>query len=193
MTGTYTCTHPCQPLILCTHKHIHTSRGASFIALPGVLHDTHTHTSSYKLEICLMMTHTHTHVWLRCKTHISLSRLQERFSCMHAALHATGVVISSVCDESSQQRQSYCRLYCETSGCGAPVFQYCGLFCERFECGLAYVQRFSWYLVSMLSNYLLIPKYFNVCRNIISFNHDERLQKYIFLSPECFVLQFTLF
>ena len=62
---------------------------------------THTHTSSYELEICLMMTHTYTHVWLGCKTHISLSRLQERFSCAHAALNATSVLISSVCDESS--------------------------------------------------------------------------------------------
>ena len=31
----------------------------------------------------------------------ALSRLQERFSCTHAALNATGVLISSVCDESS--------------------------------------------------------------------------------------------
>ena len=46
--------------------------------------DTHTHT------------HTHTHVSLHYTTHISLSRLQERFSCTHAALHATGVLISSV-------------------------------------------------------------------------------------------------
>ena len=41
------------------------------------------------------MTHTHTHVLLRCTTHIFLSRLQERFSCTHAALHATGVLILS--------------------------------------------------------------------------------------------------
>ena len=47
------------------HKHTHTSRGASFIALLGVLHDTHTHTSSCVLEICLMMTHTYTHPYPR--------------------------------------------------------------------------------------------------------------------------------
>ena len=84
----------------------HTSRGASFIALSWALHDTHTHTHtiSYELEICLMMTHTshtHTHVWLCCKTHISLPHLQKRFSFTHAVLHATGVLIASVCDESS--------------------------------------------------------------------------------------------
>ena len=34
-------------------------------------------------------------------THTSLTCLQERFSCTHAALHATGVLILSECDESS--------------------------------------------------------------------------------------------
>ena len=47
-------THPCLTLILCMHKHTYCT--SFFIALPGVLHDTHT--SSCVLEICLMMTHT---------------------------------------------------------------------------------------------------------------------------------------
>ena len=84
----------------------HTSRGASFIALPGALplHTyIHTHRSSCVQKICLMMTHTHTHAyaWLLAQTYISLSRLQERFPCTRAALHATCVLISPVCDESS--------------------------------------------------------------------------------------------
>ena len=58
-TYTHRDTRPCLPLIL--RAHTHTSRGASFIVLPGALHDTHTHTSSYELEICLTMTHTYTH------------------------------------------------------------------------------------------------------------------------------------
>ena len=42
MTDTHT--HTWLTLILRAHKHTHTSRGASFTALPGALHDTHTHT-----------------------------------------------------------------------------------------------------------------------------------------------------
>ena len=64
-TYTHPYTHPCLPLILRAHKHTHTSRGASFIALPGALYDTHTHTSSCVLEICLMMTRTYTHPYPR--------------------------------------------------------------------------------------------------------------------------------
>ena len=44
MTDTHKYTHPCLPLILRAHKHTHTSWVASFIALPGALHDTYTHT-----------------------------------------------------------------------------------------------------------------------------------------------------
>ena len=51
MTDTRTYTHPCLPLILRAHKHTHTSRGASFIALPGALPDTHTHTHTHK-QLC---------------------------------------------------------------------------------------------------------------------------------------------
>ena len=72
----------------------------------------------------MIHTHTHAHVRLLAQTHISPSCLQERFPCTHAALHATCVLISPACEESSQQRQSYCRLYCETSGRGAPVVQF---------------------------------------------------------------------
>ena len=73
---THTYTHPCLPLILCAHKHTHASRGTSFIALPGALHDRHT--SSCVLEICLVitLTYTHlypTHVWLRCTTYFSFT------------------------------------------------------------------------------------------------------------------------
>ena len=55
----------------------------------------HTQTSSYELETCLMMTHIHTPIstFVCVAKHISLSCLQERFSCTHAALHATGVLI----------------------------------------------------------------------------------------------------
>ena len=109
-------THTPMPNLGLTCAQTHTSRGASFIALPGALHDTHTltHTSSYELEICLTMTHTYTHPYPRL---VALQNTYFSFTFTGAfLLHATGVLISSVCDESSQQRQSYCRLYCETSG-----------------------------------------------------------------------------
>ena len=61
-THTHTHTHAYPWSYVCTKTLTHT-QDASFISLPGALHDTHT--SSYELEICLMMTrhaHTHTHI-----------------------------------------------------------------------------------------------------------------------------------
>ena len=54
----HTHTHTPMPTLdlTCVQTHAHTSRGASFIALPGALL-LRTHTSSCVLEICLMMTH----------------------------------------------------------------------------------------------------------------------------------------
>ena len=89
-----------------THTHISgrfsytTSRSASI---------THTHTSSYLLENCLMMIYTYIHPCPRliaCTNtfllHVYRSvNVKERrvTPCMHAALHATAVLISPVWDE----------------------------------------------------------------------------------------------
>ena len=51
-----------------------------------------------------------------------LSQILQHFLYTHAALHATCLLMSPVWDESSQQRRSCCRLCCETSGHGTPVF-----------------------------------------------------------------------
>ena len=63
-----------------------------------------THTSSCVLEICLMITHIHTPIpTFDCVAqHIFLFHVYRSVSlARNAALHATGVLISSVCDESS--------------------------------------------------------------------------------------------
>ena len=56
---------------MCTNTY--TSRGASFIALPGALHDTHTHTQVAVHWRFAYWWHTHTHVWLCCTTHFSFT------------------------------------------------------------------------------------------------------------------------
>ena len=54
--------------------------------------DAHTQLSIVDLFADDTHTHTHGHALLRCITHVSPSRLQERFPCTHAALHATSVI-----------------------------------------------------------------------------------------------------
>ena len=64
MTGIHTHAYPRSYV----RTNTHTSRGASFIALPGALPlHAHTHTlrSNCVLEICLTMTHTYTHSYPR--------------------------------------------------------------------------------------------------------------------------------
>ena len=122
-TDTHTYTHLCLPLILRAHKH--SSLGDSFIALPGALHDTHKHTISCVLEICLMMTHIHTPIpipTLYCVAqHIFLFHVYRSVSLARMRRYTQLAYLFHQC-ATSLQRQSYCRLYCETSGRGAPVF-----------------------------------------------------------------------
>ena len=126
MKETHTYTHPCLPLILQVHKHTHTSRGAPLIALPGTL-SLHTHTSSCLLEIWLMMTHTYIHPY-SCPRLIAGTNTYFSFTFTEAfPLHACGVTCNLHSDFTSVPcvflvAQSYCRLYWETSGRGAPVF-----------------------------------------------------------------------
>ena len=97
---THTHTPPCLPLIYAqTHTHI---QDAHLLGLPEAL-PLYTLTSSCLLKSWLMMTHTHTHAhaWFLAQTHISPSCLQERFPCTHVALHASCVLISPACEESS--------------------------------------------------------------------------------------------
>ena len=124
-----------------THIHVHSwsymftnthiSGCVPLIALPGVL-PLHTHTSSCLLGIWLMITHIHTHP---CPCPLMIACTNRSFSFMftlqsdllsqevvlHAALHTTCILISLVCDK-SYYRLSYCRVYCEISGQGVPVF-----------------------------------------------------------------------
>ena len=50
-------THTPMPTLDLTCAQIHTSRGASFIALPGALHETHTYTHPYPRLIALRNTY----------------------------------------------------------------------------------------------------------------------------------------
>ena len=63
-------THPCLFLILRVHKHTHTSRGASFISLPGALL-LHTHTQVAVYWRFVWWWHTYTHPY-PCPRLISL-------------------------------------------------------------------------------------------------------------------------
>ena len=75
MKITHTYTHPCLPLILHVHKHTHTSRGTSLIALPGAL-PLHTHTQKQVCTGDLLDDGTH------IQTHITLATLD----CLHKHL-----------------------------------------------------------------------------------------------------------
>ena len=119
----HTYTHSCPPLILRVHEHTHIWC-AHLQPFQECFHNTHTQVAVYWRFGWWWHAHTHSfiHASLLAQTHISPSCLQERFPCTNAALHATCVLISPVCEESSYYRRSYSRLYCETSGRGAPVF-----------------------------------------------------------------------
>ena len=105
--------------VMMTHAHVHTHVHTHAHPDPMC---AQTHASGARLlqlfQECFH--YTNAHILYCLHKHISL-RLQERFRRSHAALHATCVLISPVCDESSWWTRCYCRLYCETTGHGAPV------------------------------------------------------------------------
>ena len=86
MTDTHTRTHThAYPWTYMRSNTLTHLGGASFIALPGALHDIPT--SSYELEICLMMTHTHSYPRL-----VALQNTYSSFTFTGAfLLHACGV------------------------------------------------------------------------------------------------------
>ena len=80
--------------LTCAQKNTHTFRGAPLIA-PSEAFILHTQVAVYWRfgwwGHTYTHTYTHAHAWLLAQTHISPSRLQERFPCAHAALHAACV------------------------------------------------------------------------------------------------------
>ena len=107
-THTHTHTHTCLPLLLRAYKHTRTHFGRFFYSASTT--HTHANTSSCVMEICLIMTHIHTPIpilTLDClHKHICLHHVyrsvfparNRRYT--QSALHATGALISPVCDES---------------------------------------------------------------------------------------------
>ena len=107
----HTYTHPCPPLILRVHKRTHTF-GARLYSTSRSASITHAHTqvAVYWRFGWWWHIHTHAHAWLLAQTHISPSRLQERFPCTNAALvalHATCVLVSLVCATSLLSRHGH--------------------------------------------------------------------------------------
>ena len=111
--------------LTCVQTHSHIS-GRFFYRTPRSA-SWYTHTSSCVLEICLMMTHTYTLPYPRL---IALHNTYFSFTFTGALpLHACCVThnwrtyFTSVRRVFLVETRSYCRLYCETSGRGVPVFQ----------------------------------------------------------------------
>ena len=68
-------------------------------------------------------------------------------SLTHHYMQPACILISPGLGESSQQRQSYCRLYCETSGCGVHIFYFLTVilllyFCFSGKCSASKCKNF---------------------------------------------------
>ena len=83
-------------------------------------HYTHTHKQLCTGDLFNDDTHPYICLMVWKNTYFSFTFIGA-FSLPGCSITRNWRTYSSVCDESSQQRQSYCRLYCETSGRGAPI------------------------------------------------------------------------